>query len=99
VDIHRKPGYDPVELFLDPKLSLPKLKVGMTLLKKKLGFRYLLDVISLDATLVRGSHGCLPVSSAESPVCITQQSALLDADAIAATDVCSLILQHLGTRD
>jgi predicted AlkP superfamily pyrophosphatase or phosphodiesterase len=99
VDIHRKPGYDPVELFLDPKLSLPKLKVGMTLLKKKLGFRYLLDVIPLDATLVRGSHGCLPVSSAESPVCITQQSALLDADAIAASDVCSLILQHLGTRD
>jgi predicted AlkP superfamily pyrophosphatase or phosphodiesterase len=95
VDIHRKPGYDPVELFLDPKLPFPKLKVGTTLLKKKLGFRYLLDVIPLDATLVRGSHGCLPISLAESPVCITQQSGLLNSDAIAATEVCSLILQHL----
>src|SRR4029450_12941086 len=28
VDIHRKPGYDPVELFLDPTLSLVQLKIG-----------------------------------------------------------------------
>ncbi|MCB9882364.1 MAG: alkaline phosphatase family protein [Planctomycetes bacterium] len=57
VDIHRKPGYDPVELFLDPSLRMPKMKIAGTLLKKKLGFRYLLDVIPLDDTLVRGSHG------------------------------------------
>jgi predicted AlkP superfamily pyrophosphatase or phosphodiesterase len=42
VDIHRKPGYDPVELFLDPTLRAPKLKIGATLLKKALGFRYLM---------------------------------------------------------
>src|SRR5881398_2269178 len=36
VDIHRKPGYDPVELFL----GAPKAKVAARLLKKKLGFRY-----------------------------------------------------------
>ena len=54
VDIHRKPGYDPVELFLDPALALPKLKVAATLAKKALGFRYLMDVIPLDASLVRG---------------------------------------------
>lgn len=45
VDIHRKPGYDPVELFLDPKLRAPKLKVAGKLLKKKLGFRMLMDVV------------------------------------------------------
>ena len=32
VDIHRKPGYDPVELFLDPQLAaLPKLKIAASL--------------------------------------------------------------------
>ena len=50
VDIHRKPGYDPVELFLDPKISLPQLKIAWRLLQKKLGFRMLMDVIPLDAT-------------------------------------------------
>ena len=57
VDIHRKPGYDPAELFIDATLRLPKLKVAATLLKKKLGMRYLMNVIGLDASLVRGSHG------------------------------------------
>src|SRR6266513_649170 len=61
VDIHRKPGYDPVELFLDPKLALPKLKIAWRLLQKKLGFRMLMDVIPLDATLVKGSHGIRPL--------------------------------------
>ena len=42
VDIHRKPGYDPVELFLDPALRLPKVKISSTLAKKMLGFRYLM---------------------------------------------------------
>src|SRR5213076_2381597 len=57
VDIHRKPGYDPAELFLDQKLIAPKLKIAWKLLMRKLGFRTLLDVIPTDATLVRGSHG------------------------------------------
>lgn len=57
VDIHRKPGYDPVEMFMDPKNPLIKLRAGYKLLRKKLGFRYLMDVIPLDATLIKGSHG------------------------------------------
>ncbi len=57
IDIHRKIGYDPVELFMDPKLGYPQLRVATFLLRKKLGFRALLDVIPLDASLVRGSHG------------------------------------------
>lgn len=96
VDIHRKPGYDPVELFLNPNLRFAKAKVGLTLLKKQLGFRYLMNVIPLNPALVRGSHGCLPASFAESPLFITQQTDLLNSEALAATDVCNLILSHLN---
>src|SRR5690606_32774434 len=52
VDIHAKPGYDPVELFVDPKLWSPTLTVGRKLAARKLGFRALLDVIPLDGSLV-----------------------------------------------
>ncbi|WP_341528857.1 nucleotide pyrophosphatase/phosphodiesterase family protein [Nostoc sp. UHCC 0302] len=99
VDIHRKPGYDPVELFLDPNIKLPQVKIGLKLLKKQLGLRYLMDVIPLDASLVRGSHGCLPSSPAESPLLITKQTHLLDSSSIKATDVCQLILGHLSKQD
>lgn len=95
VDIHRKPGYDPVELFIDPKIKFPQLKIGLKLLKKQLGFRYLMDVIPLDASLVRGSHGCIPPSTANAPLLISQQSHLLDSKSIPAVDVCQLILKHL----
>jgi predicted AlkP superfamily pyrophosphatase or phosphodiesterase len=68
VDIHRKPGYDPCELFLDPEIALPKLRVALRLAQKKLGMRYLMDVIPLDAKLVRGSHGRLPDDPRDGPV-------------------------------
>ena len=70
VDIHRKPGYDPVELFFDPAIRNPKAYVAWRLLKKKLGLRMLMDVVPLDATLVKGSHGCRPRSKKEWPVLI-----------------------------
>jgi len=70
IDIHRKPGYDPVELFIDPELKCPQWKVAKFLLKKKLGFRGLLDVIPLDATLVKGSHGREEVPEDEQPLVI-----------------------------
>ncbi|MDP9367289.1 MAG: alkaline phosphatase family protein [Chloroflexota bacterium] len=94
VDIHRKPGFDPVELFLDPALRLPKAKVGLTLLKKQMGFRYLMDVIPLDAALVRGSHGVQTTPGA-GPLFVTQRPDLLGTSEIHATDVCGLILRHL----
>lgn len=95
VDIHRKPGYDPVELFLDPQIPFSKAKVGLKLLKKKLGFRYLMDVIGLDASLVRGSHGSITTLT-EGPLFITQQSHLLEGTtALEATDIYGLMLQHL----
>ena len=84
VDIHRKYGYDPVELFVDPALSLPKLRIAGKLLRKKLGFRVLMDVIPLDASLVKGSHGTCPASSDEWPVLIGDGNA---AAPIAATAV------------
>lgn len=68
IDIHRKPGYDPCELFLDPALRYPKLKIASFLLKKKLGLRGLLDVIPLDSSLVKGSHGRDIVPEDERPV-------------------------------
>lgn len=95
VDIHRKPGYDPVELFIDPKLKFPKLKIGLTLLRKKLGFRYLMDVIPLDASLVKGSHGCIPPTPDFKPLFISQKTNLLNSQSIKAIEVCGLILQHL----
>lgn len=95
VDIHRKPGYDPVELFLDPRLKAPRVKVGWTLLKACLGFRYLMDVIPLDASLVRGSHGRMNPLPEDCPVFLTQEPDLLDATMVGATDIYELILQHL----
>lgn len=68
VDIHRKPGYDPVELFLDPAIRHPRLTIGRKLAARKLGFRNLLDVIPLDATLVRGSHGVEAQSADDAPI-------------------------------
>ena len=62
VDIHRKPGYDPAELLIDPKIPIPKLKVATRLAQKMLGFRMTMDVIPLDANLIKGSHGCIPES-------------------------------------
>jgi len=70
IDIHRKCGYDPVELFIDPAIAFPKIKIAKFLAKKKLGYRTLLDVIPLDATLVKGSHGRRAVDKSEQPVFI-----------------------------
>src|ERR1700722_9500352 len=70
VDIHRKPGYDPCELFLDPKLVWPTGRVLARLVQKKLGFRTLFDVIPLDPQLIRGSHGLRLADPARRPVLI-----------------------------
>jgi predicted AlkP superfamily pyrophosphatase or phosphodiesterase len=98
VDIHRKPGYDPAELFIDPTLAAPKLKIATALLRRKLGFRALLEVIPLDAALVRGSHGRPAASPAEGAVLITDGPGLGDSESIAAIgpdDVFSVILRTL----
>jgi predicted AlkP superfamily pyrophosphatase or phosphodiesterase len=94
VDIHRKAGYDPVELFLNPQLPFPKLKIAWRLLQKKLGFRMLMDVIPLDATLVKGSHGRVPENKKDWPVFITSQSEWLSAPQLDSTDVAGVLQRH-----
>jgi predicted AlkP superfamily pyrophosphatase or phosphodiesterase len=95
VDIHRKPGYDPTELFVDPKLALPKLKVAATLVKKLLGFRYLMNVIGTDPSVVRGSHGRLYDDPDAGPVFLCSSRAAA-ADSVHATEVRQRILDLLG---
>lgn len=95
VDIHRKPGYDPVELFIDPEIKMPGLAVGSKLIKKQLGFRTVMDVIPLDATLVKGSHGRVTENRADQPLLITRNAAFPGKDTIEPTEVYSVILNHL----
>jgi predicted AlkP superfamily pyrophosphatase or phosphodiesterase len=95
VEIHRKPGYDPAELFVDPTIKLAKLKLAAKLLKKKLGFRYLLDFIPLDAGLVKGSHGRASAQPGAAPLLISQQRQLIPDTTLAAPEVFHVIMAHL----
>ncbi len=92
IDIHRKPGYDPVELFLDPAIQYPKLAIGKFLLKKKLGFRAMMEVIPLDASLVKGSHGRDRVPPDERPLILGAASSVTKAQ-----DVFGAIVQAVET--
>jgi predicted AlkP superfamily pyrophosphatase or phosphodiesterase len=95
VDIHRKPGYDPCELFFDPGLWWPKGRAIRRLIQKKLGFRTLFDVIPLEPALVRGSHG-VPASRAEDrPVLIGAGPAPPGDQTIPMTDVHGLLFRAL----
>jgi predicted AlkP superfamily pyrophosphatase or phosphodiesterase len=94
VDIHRKPGYDPVELVLDPAIKVPILKIGSKVLKKKLGFRYLMDVIPLDATLVKGAHGRIPESDLDKPLLVGNPK-LISAEKIQPIEVFDLIIKAI----
>jgi predicted AlkP superfamily pyrophosphatase or phosphodiesterase len=99
VDIHRKPGYDPVELFVNPKLLSPPLAIGWRLAKRKLGFRTLMDVISPDATeLVKGSHGRVTDDPCQGPLFISSDAGIGGTGTLAATDVAGLLLAHVFER-
>jgi len=95
VDIHAKPGYDPVELFVDPALVSPAFTVARKLAARKLGFRTLLDVIPLDASLVKGSHGRITDRPEDGPVFMTSAPELLPDGDIEATGVKELLLAHV----
>lgn len=95
VNIHAKPGYDPCELFLDPAIRFPKAKIGWTLAKKLLGFRYLMDVIPLDASLVKGSHGRVTDDDADGPLFMTTEPKLLDSGSLEAGQVYYQLLAHV----
>jgi predicted AlkP superfamily pyrophosphatase or phosphodiesterase len=96
VDIHRKPGYDPVELFIDPAIRAPKLAAGWKLAKRKLGFRQLLDVVSAtDTGLVKGTHGRLVDDPADGPLVISSEADMLPPGPVAATGFKQLVLNHV----
>ena len=96
VDIHRKPGYDPVELFVDPEIRFPKLAAGWKLAKRKLGQRQLLDIISLkDTKLVKGTHGRITDDPMAGPLVISSEADLLPAESVDATDFKDLVLRHV----
>jgi predicted AlkP superfamily pyrophosphatase or phosphodiesterase len=95
VEIHRKPGYDPVELFLDPAIRAPRLAVGWRLARRALGFRTLMDVIPLDATLVKGSHGRPTDDERDGPVFISSEPRLVPDGPVPATAVKDAILAHV----
>ena len=99
VDIHRKPGYDPVELFMDPDIRFPALKVGGILARRTLlGSRALLDITPLDASLVKGSHGRLTDDRARGPLFISGDPSLVPDGDVHATAVKGLLLQQLFGR-
>jgi predicted AlkP superfamily pyrophosphatase or phosphodiesterase len=93
VDIHRKPGYDPAELFVDPTLKVPAAKIGMRVLQKKLGFRMLMDVIPLDPSLVKGTHGRLGQAAEDGPLIIGNRRDLA-VERLPMTGVKAHILRH-----
>jgi predicted AlkP superfamily pyrophosphatase or phosphodiesterase len=96
VDIHRKPGYDPMELFIDPTIPLPKLKVARRLLARKFGFRNLLDVTPISGTaLVKGSHGLVTAQAQDGPLVISSAPDLLPEDSVDATAFKDLVLAHV----
>jgi predicted AlkP superfamily pyrophosphatase or phosphodiesterase len=97
VDIHRKPGYDPMELFLDPSLRTPRLRVAQRLALRRLGMRALLDVTPIRGTeLVKGSHGCLTADLQDMPLVISSAPELLPAAGrVRATEFKALVLDHI----
>ncbi|MEM9522822.1 MAG: nucleotide pyrophosphatase/phosphodiesterase family protein [Pseudomonadota bacterium] len=96
VDIHRKPGYDPVELFVDPGMRMPRVQTAWKLAKRKLGQRQLLDVISLkDTRLVKGTHGRVTEDPEDGPLVISSEPGLLQEGPLAAAAFKQLVLDHV----
>ncbi len=95
VEIHRKPGYDPAELLFDGGGA--KARAAMRLAQKALGFRYTMDVIPLDASGVRGSHGRIPARDDDGPVLLCSDGRLR-RDRLAATEVKRFVLDLMGGR-
>ena len=81
---------------MDPALSFPKGRIAWRLLQKKLGFRMLMDVIPLDASLVKGSHGCRPVSRLDWPVCIGPDENWFQGEVLKSTDIHNVVLRAVG---
>jgi hypothetical protein len=84
-----------VELFVDPKIALPQLKIGWKLARKALGFRMTMNVIPLDAGLVRGSHGRVTDRPEQGPLVMSSEPQLLPEGELAAVGFKQFVLDHL----
>jgi predicted AlkP superfamily pyrophosphatase or phosphodiesterase len=98
VEIHRKPGYDPAELFFDPTDRFLKLRAAAALARKAVGLRYMMQVVPLDPAPVSGSHGRLPDHPDDGPVLLCSERGEA-RDRYAATEVKDLLLRLAGLRD
>jgi hypothetical protein len=96
VEIHRKPGYDPAELFMDPSGRLVKARAALALARKAAGLRYTLDVVPFDPGCVRGTHGRLPEDPSDGPVLVCSEAGVAPDGGLAATEVKGLLLRLLG---
>lgn len=99
VDIHRKIGFDPCEMFFDPTMSMPKVHAACRLMQKKLGFRTLFDVVSLDASIVKGSHGLKASDPQDRPLLIGGKPSPAPAANLSITDVRDQILAAMGLEE
>jgi len=94
VAIHHKPGFDPCELFFDPRFKAPKLHAARRLMQKKLGFRMTMDVVPLDASIVKGSHGLPALDPRDRPILIGHGRS--PGAEVLMTSVGGLLLGELG---
>jgi predicted AlkP superfamily pyrophosphatase or phosphodiesterase len=98
VEIHRKPGYDPAELLFDPAdPGAAKRRAAVALARKRLGMRYRMNVVGLDAgaAAIRGSHGRLPEPGGEAPVLLCSDPSQA-SQRLAAAEVKALLLRLAG---
>ena len=84
-----------MELFVDPQIRFPLLKVAKNIAKKKLGMRMLMDVIPLTPELVKGSHGRLAASPEHGPLLLTSNRKMA-SDGYPMQAVFDLIQQHFS---
>ncbi len=95
VDIHKKPGYDPCELLVDPAITLPALRVAKFKITRALGFRTSLQLTPLNASLVKGTHGRTQLAPGFEPVVLAENSLLPDKNFVSCQDMSDIILRHL----
>lgn len=100
VDIFRKPGYDPLELFIDPKKrhGLPAFELAMAVAQDKLGVRRTVDLVPLDAGMLRGAHG-LSTAPPDAPILITQRPQWVPEPSLPMLQVRDRLLAHAGLAD
>ncbi len=93
IEIHKKPGYDPRELFFDPRGG--KRRAMTALIKKKLGMRYVMNLVPLDTSLVKGTHGRAPSKPELGPVVICSDASM-EKDSWHQCDIADLIRKLLA---